>query len=66
MRGELQRFQNLRDEQQKRFQQARRERETVESLRDTQLREYTRDATRREQRQGTISFCCVKPSCAGI
>lgn len=47
---ELLRLQNLRDEQQKIFQQARRERETFESLRDQQLHEYRRDAARREQR----------------
>jgi flagellar export protein FliJ len=51
MQRELQHLQNLRDEQQKIFQQARRERETFESLRDGQLRDYTRDATCREQRQ---------------
>jgi len=48
---ELIRWQNLRDQQQKIFQQARRERETFESLRNNQLREYQRDAARREQRQ---------------
>jgi flagellar export protein FliJ len=48
---ELLRWQNLRDQQQKIFQQARRERETFESLRDHQLGEYRRDAARREQRQ---------------
>jgi len=51
MQRELLRLQVLRDEQQKIFQQARRERETFESLRDHQLREYQRDAKRREQRQ---------------
>ncbi|HEY3974083.1 MAG TPA: flagellar export protein FliJ [Candidatus Sulfotelmatobacter sp.] len=48
---ELLRWQNLRDQQQKIFQQARRERETIESLRNRQLREYERNAARREQRQ---------------
>lgn len=48
---ELARWQTLRDQQQKIFQQARRERETFESLRNHQLREYQRDAARREQRQ---------------
>jgi len=48
---ELQRWQNLRDQQQQIFQQARRERETFESLRNHQLREYERHAARREQRQ---------------
>jgi|ERR1700690_477274 flagellar export protein FliJ len=48
---DLARWQNLRDQQQKIFQLARRERETFESLRDHQLHEYERDARRREQRQ---------------
>jgi flagellar export protein FliJ len=48
---ELLRWQNLRDQQQKIFQQARRERETFESLRNHQLHEYQRNAARREQRQ---------------
>lgn len=48
---ELLRWQNLRDQQQKILQLARRERETFESLRDHQLREYERNATRREQCQ---------------
>jgi len=51
MQRELVRLQALRDEQQKIFQQARRERETFESLRDRQLREYQREAKRGEQRQ---------------
>ncbi len=48
---ELARLQNLRDQQQRIFQQARRERETFESLRNHQLHEYQRDTARREQRQ---------------
>jgi flagellar export protein FliJ len=48
---ELLRWQNLRDQQQKIFQQARRDRETFENLRDHQLQQYQRDADRREQRQ---------------
>lgn len=48
---ELSRWQSLRDQQQKIFQQARRDRETFESLRNHQFREYQRDAARREQRQ---------------
>jgi len=48
---ELARWHNLRDQQQKIFYQARRERETFESLRNHQRREYERDAARREQRQ---------------
>lgn len=47
---ELLRVENLRDQQQKIFQQARRERETFESLRDRQLEQYRRDTARREQR----------------
>ncbi|HME36526.1 MAG TPA: flagellar export protein FliJ [Candidatus Sulfotelmatobacter sp.] len=48
---DLLRWQTLRDQQQKIFQQARRERETLESLRDHQLHDYERAAARREQRQ---------------
>ncbi len=48
---DLLRWQTLRDQQQKIFQQARRERETFESLRIHQLRDYQRAAARREQRQ---------------
>ncbi len=51
LQGELLRLEKLRDEQQKIFQQARRERETFESLRDHQLQEYERDRARREQRE---------------
>jgi flagellar export protein FliJ len=51
MERELLRWQNLRDQQQKIFRQARRERETFESLREHQFRGYQRDASRREQRQ---------------
>ena len=51
LQRELVRAQNLRDEQQKIFQRARRERETFESVRDQQLREYQREASRRQQRQ---------------
>jgi flagellar export protein FliJ len=48
---ELTRLEHLRDQQQKIFQHARRERETFESLRDKQFEEYRRTAARREQRQ---------------
>jgi len=51
LQGELARLQRLRDEQQKIFQQARRERETFESLRDHQFQEYERNRARREQRE---------------
>jgi flagellar export protein FliJ len=49
--NELARAQNLRDQQQRIFQHARREREIFESLRDRQLRQYKLDSARREQRQ---------------
>ena len=51
LRLELLRLEKLRDEQQKLFQQARRERETLENLREHELGEYTRGATRRQQWQ---------------
>jgi flagellar export protein FliJ len=47
---ELHRLETLRNQQQRIFQQARRDRETFESLRDRQKREYDRDQARREQR----------------
>ncbi|MBZ5679105.1 MAG: flagellar FliJ family protein [Acidobacteriia bacterium] len=50
LEGILQRLQHLRDQQQAIFQQERRKRQTLESIRDRQLREYTREAARREQR----------------
>ena len=49
--AELIRLGKLRDQQAEIFRRARRERETIESLRDQQLREYKRDALRREQRR---------------
>jgi len=48
---ELARLAKLRDQQAELFRRARRERETIESLRDQQLREYKREALRREQRR---------------
>jgi flagellar export protein FliJ len=48
---ELQRLEQLREEQNKVFQQARRERETFESLRERRRIEYERDARRRAQRE---------------
>jgi len=51
MERELLRLQNARDQQKRAFEQARRDRETFESLYDHQLREYKREAARREQRQ---------------
>jgi flagellar export protein FliJ len=49
--AELARLQNLRDQQQRIFQHARREREILESLRERQLHEYNVSASRRQQRQ---------------
>jgi flagellar export protein FliJ len=48
---ELMRVEHVRDQQNKIFQQARRERETFERLRDHQHAEYERNARRREQQQ---------------
>ena len=48
---ELARVENLRDQQQKIFRQARRAREIFESLRQHQLEAYQREAARREQRE---------------
>jgi len=48
---ELSRLEALRDQQQEIFRQARRERETFESLRNRCRADYLRDRTRREQRQ---------------
>jgi len=47
---QLTQVQQLRDQQREIFQQARRARETLESLRDQQLSLYKKDAARREQR----------------
>jgi flagellar export protein FliJ len=47
---ELVRIEALRDKQQRIYQQARQEREILDSLRDHQLGEYERNAARREQR----------------
>lgn len=48
--GQLARLKHLCEEQRKIFQQARRSRETLESVRDEQLRLYRQKAARREQR----------------
>ena len=48
---ELLRCQHVRDQQERVFRQARRERETFESLRDEQLSDYRREQARREQRR---------------
>jgi flagellar export protein FliJ len=47
---QLTRVQQLRDQQREIFQQARRAREMLESLRDQQLHLYKKDVSRREQR----------------
>jgi flagellar export protein FliJ len=47
---QLVRMQQLRDQQREVFHHARRARETLESVRDRQLRGYEKDALRREQR----------------
>lgn len=53
---ELRRVENLRDEQQKIFFQLRRQRQTIESLRDHQRCEYERTTLRREQRAADDEF----------
>lgn len=53
---ELQRLQALRDEQQKLFVLARRQRETLAGLRDSQRHDYERTTARREQRQLDDAF----------
>jgi flagellar export protein FliJ len=53
---ELKRVETLRDEQQKIFFQLRRERETIESLRERQQREYERNVRRCEQRAADDAF----------
>jgi flagellar export protein FliJ len=47
---ELVRQQQLREQQRENFQQARRARETLEAVRDEQLRLYQKNAVRKEQR----------------
>jgi flagellar export protein FliJ len=49
--GEIARLEKFRNEQQRIFYEARRQRETLESLRNLQLREYQKNARRREQNQ---------------
>jgi flagellar protein FliJ len=51
MERERVRLQHLCDQQRKVLQQARRERETYERLREQQLQEYNRSQNRRQQRQ---------------
>jgi flagellar export protein FliJ len=56
LEAELMRVQQLRDEQQRNFRQARRRRETLDSLRETRLHRYQREAQRSEQLQQDDSF----------
>jgi flagellar export protein FliJ len=56
LEAELVRVQQMRDEQQRNFHVARRRRETLSSLRESQLKNYQREAARREQRQADDSF----------
>jgi flagellar export protein FliJ len=62
---ELMRCQHLRDQQERIFLQARRERETFESLRNQQFRAYQIDHARREQRRLDDLFLmrktCMEP-----
>lgn len=51
LESQLARAASLRNQQQLIFQQVRRERETFESLRDEQKREYERESSRKEQRR---------------
>jgi flagellar export protein FliJ len=53
---QLVRWQQLREQQREIYQQARRERETLEAVRDEQLRVYRKEAARREQRELDDSF----------
>jgi flagellar export protein FliJ len=53
---ELSRLQQLRDQQREVFQQARRARETLESVRDRQFHLYRKEAARREQRTLDVLF----------
>ena len=56
LEAELQRLQILRDQQQRIFQQARRERDVIQSLRDRQILEYKRESARREQQRADELF----------
>ncbi len=49
LQSDLARLEKLRDQQQKVYQLARQRREVLESLRDGQLRQYEREASRQEQ-----------------
>jgi len=60
LQRELLRLEQLRDEQQKTYAKARRERETFESLRERQRLEYQRETTRREQRELDDAFLLRK------
>jgi flagellar export protein FliJ len=60
LQRELLRLEQSRDEQQKVYEQARRERETFESLREHQWLEYRGEAARREQRELDDTFLLRK------
>jgi flagellar biosynthesis chaperone FliJ len=49
LEGQLSRLQQLREQQRAIFQQARQARETLEAVRDRQLRLYKQEASRRDQ-----------------
>ena len=59
---ELVRVEQVRDEQQRNFRQARRRRETLTSLREAQFHLYQREAARREQRQADEAFLLRRKS----
>ena len=63
---EVARCQHVRDQQERVFRQARRERETFESLRSRQLGDYQRDQARREQRQLDDLFLMRKTYLAAV
>jgi len=50
LQRELIRLEQIREKQQNIYQEMRRQRETLESLRDSRLREYKRETTRQRQR----------------
>jgi flagellar export protein FliJ len=56
LEAELMRAQHFRDEQQRAFRQAHRRRETLSTLRESQLQQYRHEAARREQRQVDDAF----------
>ncbi len=57
---ELSRLEQIREKQQRAFQEVHRQRETLGILRDSQLREYTRESAREQQRLLDDLFLCRK------